>query len=547
MNPIHRHLLGGLLQHRGLTVGFLTVHVLLALSELAGFLSVQALLGHMTRAPDNPPPLLIPNLSFGWALLFTVVFQCWLTGGNWFRSNFMSKLKAHLVNDWSSSFYDAFFKARWTAIHRHQPVELAHLSTFEVDRMGQGAFIALRGLSSVALLVLYTFGLVLLFDPKLTVVIVFLLVVWMLLQRLMPETRGSGQALSEKGENLERQAANFFKGFKTLTSLGSWPASQLLRDTEANEEAGREAFMLLVKSRTLQRCINAVVVGLMLFFLVVTLKAPLEHILVLSYIYYRLSPISSGILMDLQEWRQTRPAFERYLQVLDRFRSLPQPWTGKAAIRKPFGVSLMGVNFSYPNQDEVVFKNLNLNFPAGKITVVRGSNGAGKSTLFGLLLGIIVPDDGVVEIGGFPLHLHRREDWEREVSTLPQDPFILKGTLEENLNLGRGDVSQLRKGQHDLSSWVREFPEGLSSHLDESGAQWSGGQMKKAALLRTFIQPASFTLLDEPTEHLDDSGRNLLMATVSKRREERCWVILSHDQDWLDIADQVVDLSAHSN
>ena len=94
---------------------------------------------------------------------------------------------------------------------------------------------------------------------------------------------------------------------------------------------------------------------------------------------------------------------------------------------------------------------------------------------------------------------------------------------------------------------MREFPEGLSSHLDESGAQWSGGQMKKAALLRTFIQPASFTLLDEPTEHLDDSGRNLLMATVSKRREERCWVILSHDQDWLDIADQVVDLSAHSN
>jgi len=227
------------------------------------------------------------------------------------------------------------------------------------------------------------------------------------------------------------------------------------------------------------------------------------------------------------------------------FLSLPAPAADIHADAQPpetagVAITLHEVVVSHADRGTVLGP-LSLQVEAGERLAVKGPSGAGKTTLLQLIAGFRSPDRGRVLIndhapaacGGFA--------W------LDQRPFLLHGTLAENLRLAQPDADadslQTALRQVDLGDWLQRLPAGLDTVITERGVGLSGGQAQRLALARVFLSPAPLVLLDEPTAHLDAHSEQLIRMALKKlSAQDRTLVIATHQPSLLKLARRVVTL-----
>jgi ATP-binding cassette, subfamily C, bacterial CydD len=238
-----------------------------------------------------------------------------------------------------------------------------------------------------------------------------------------------------------------------------------------------------------------------------------------------------------------RPAAERIFALLDR----AEPAHGSGTL--PPGVPdlrLRGVTLR--RDGRVVLAGVDLDLPPCSRTAIVGPSGAGKSTLARLLLGFTAPDAGEVLAGGVPLTTLDAQAWRARVAHVPERPWLLPGTVADNVRLGRPDaaldqVEQALARAHALP-FVRRLPQGLQTRLGENGARLSGGERLRIALARAFLKDAEIVVLDEPTSQLDGSTELAVLAALRDLAHGRTVVTVTHRAAPLGFHDRVVRLQA---
>jgi ATP-binding cassette subfamily C protein CydCD len=184
----------------------------------------------------------------------------------------------------------------------------------------------------------------------------------------------------------------------------------------------------------------------------------------------------------------------------------------------------------------------------GRLTVVTGPSGSGKSTLLLALMGYVEADTDAVKIDGTPLNDLRTDDWRRQVAWLPQRPWFAPGTVADNVRLGRADASDdeiwhvLR--EVGLTERIAALPGGLSAQLAEDGRSLSAGERARLAIARVLLADRPISLLDEPTAHVDDATQAQVMAALRRLAARSTVVLVSHRDDIIAAADQVIQLQA---
>ena len=171
-------------------------------------------------------------------------------------------------------------------------------------------------------------------------------------------------------------------------------------------------------------------------------------------------------------------------------------------------VSISKVNFRYSGSNEVLVEDFSLEIQAGDRVAIVGTSGIGKSTVMDLILGILKPESGEIKISGFQPH-ETISFWPGALSYVPQDIYIIAGTIRENILLGysRTEISDaaidsaMVKSQ--LSGFVESLKHGLDSELQENGRDLSGGQKQRIGIARALITNPRLLLLDEATSSLD--------------------------------------------
>jgi ABC-type multidrug transport system fused ATPase/permease subunit len=209
------------------------------------------------------------------------------------------------------------------------------------------------------------------------------------------------------------------------------------------------------------------------------------------------------------------------------------------------GLAVRGVWFAYA-EGAPVLRHLDLEVAAGERVCVVGPTGAGKSTLLSLLLRFYDPDAGAVELDGTDLRRLELDSLRRQIALVPQDPWMLDGTVADNLAFGRpGATSQelaAAAALAGLSGIVDGLPDGWETQVGEGGVRLSGGQRRRVALARAILRDASVLLLDEPTSGLDAAAEQAVLDALDRAAEGRTVLAVSHRLSLAARADRVVVL-----
>ena len=197
-------------------------------------------------------------------------------------------------------------------------------------------------------------------------------------------------------------------------------------------------------------------------------------------------------------------------------------------------LALRDVSFAYGAGAPAVLSGVSIEVATGSITAVLGPNGSGKTTLLRLLLGLLKPTTGAVEVEGRPQHGFSRRDLSRRVGLVPQsEPVAFELSVLEFALLGRaphlGLLDLPGDGDRALASEALERV-GLIALQHRAVPTLSGGEAQLATIARALVQQSAILLSDEPTSHLDPANtRRVLEVLRMLGREGRTVVFTTHD------------------
>jgi ABC-type multidrug transport system fused ATPase/permease subunit len=261
---------------------------------------------------------------------------------------------------------------------------------------------------------------------------------------------------------------------------------------------------------------------------------------------FRILPSISRILHMVQQMRMG-------LSALDTIRSsrlLPQidlGDTGTVAGRFE-SIEVSGVSVRYPESQAAALDNVSLDINHGDCIGLVGVSGAGKSTLVDVMLGLIPPTSGRVEvdkidIGGTPTR------WHGVAGYVPQTIYLLDDSIRANIALGirssKIDDARVWKclESAQLSSFVQQLPEGLATNVGERGARISGGQRQRIGIARALYHDPQLLVLDEGTSALDNTTEAQLGNTIKALKRNKTILIIAHRLSTVRHCDRIVYMS----
>ncbi len=208
-------------------------------------------------------------------------------------------------------------------------------------------------------------------------------------------------------------------------------------------------------------------------------------------------------------------------------------------------IKLENVSLKYPEKSQNALENITLSIRSGEVVALVGPSGAGKTSLVDVILGVLNPDSGKVEIGGKePLSAIKK--WPGAVGYMPQDILISNGTIRQNVMLGYTAelkyepyvMNAVRVAQ--LSTLIAELPNGLEQELGDRGAAVSGGQRQRIGIARAIFTNPKLLVLDEATSALDGETEANVSEALHSLRGNVTVIMIAHRLSTVLSADRIV-------
>ncbi|MGO9121116.1 MAG: ABC transporter ATP-binding protein [Desulfomonilaceae bacterium] len=447
--------------------------------------------------------------------------------------------------------YEAFARVQLQCFSRMSGADVMRVVTGDLIRAGFSTRRLLELIATVVLTAIYI-GVAMSVSWILTFfAVICAAVIFLILQPQNKRAYSLGEAFQKTFATMYVVASEHLGGMKIAKSynLGYEHAKSFSSITNRfTEEAVR--FIEVDASTQMYHQIGTVVAMSGFLYIASSLvPIPSSSLLLVVFVFARLSPKVSGIQHYVQHIANSLPAYSEATMMLSRFEaaaeapcpSVVRPVRLKEAIR------FSQVSYAYnSSRENWALHKIDLAIPAQKTVAIVGPSGSGKTTLADLLMGLLTPTEGTISIDGRPLTGEWVHNWRGSIGYVPQETFLFHDTIRGNLLWAGPDATE-EELRHAIriaaaEAFVSSLPNGLDTVVGDRGMLLSGGERQRIALARALLRNPTLLLLDEATSSLDTENERRIQDAIEGLHGQLTMVVIAHRLSTIRMADTIVVL-----
>lgn len=558
-------------KERRRALGALLLIVLMAITETLGVLSIAPFLSVLAR-PSIAQENYWLSLAYHW-FGFTrtsdfIMAMGFTTMGVVISASAFKTLTFHRVGRFVH-FQRHALSARLLATYLHQPYEFfltrnpAELGKNVLAAVDQLTFELLQPLTQLIAQGAVAFAillLVLLYDPWMALSIVAIIGLLYTAIYLLVRKRLAHIGVTHQASNSDRykNCSEVLGGIKDVKITHATEA-YLQNFAQASREFSRHSATAETLSQSPLYIVEAVgYSGLIVIALVLLWRSgDLAHVLPTLGLYgfaaYRLLPAAQIMYRGFARLRFSSAT----LSIINHDLNLPaEPLTSTAGMLIPQReISLHGVDYAYPAApDKLVLQNFNLTIKANTTIGIIGKSGAGKSTIMDILLGLITPQSGTLNIDNIEISAQNTRAWQRSIGYVPQHIYLADASVAENIAFGipaaQIDMQAVERAAraaqiHDLV--IHELPQGYATTIGERGIRLSGGQRQRIGIARALYRDPPVLLMDEATSALDTETEQAVNMAIRRLAGNKTIVVIAHREASLSSCQEIIRVLAPDN
>ena len=212
-------------------------------------------------------------------------------------------------------------------------------------------------------------------------------------------------------------------------------------------------------------------------------------------------------------------------------------------------IRLKDVSFGYDENSLPAINNINLEIKKGDCIGIIGKTGSGKSTLIDIMMGLLDPTHGTLEVDENIITTSNRRSWQSLIAHVPQNIYLSDSTIEENIAFGipveEIDINLVRRAAKsaNIDSVINEWPLKYKTILGERGIRLSGGQRQRIGIARALYRQADVLFLDEATSSVDTSTESSIMEAIEELGNDVTLIIIAHRITTLKNCSRILELT----
>ena len=266
---------------------------------------------------------------------------------------------------------------------------------------------------------------------------------------------------------------------------------------------------------------------------------------------FRILPSLNRIINASQTLRFNLPAVDNISKEFSRSKEKKQ---SDLKIKNPStninfkkNICINNLKFKYDNFQSFSLNNLNLTVLKGDKIGIFGSSGSGKSTFIDVILGLLEPNSGAIEVDGVNI----KKDltgWRKNVAYVPQKVYLTDDTIMNNIAFGQ-NPSKINKDKikdaikiSELDKFIESLPNGVETIVGERGVRISGGQLQRIGIARAFYQEPKILILDESTNALDIETEDKIMQCIFNQSKVETLIVISHRRNTIKECNKIFEM-----
>ena len=448
-------------------------------------------------------------------------------------------------NKMQQKLLDRILRSKWNGKETHHSGDV--LNRLETDVTNVVNFLTEVIPNSLSTLALFVgaFGYLFMMDWRLAIVIVIMIPIFILFSRVyvrqMRHLTSEVRTSDSKVQSILQETIQHRLLIKTLE--GDSAAVDRLEDTQS-----------VLRSNVVKRTKFSV-----FSYLVLNLGFSIGYLIAFTWAAVRLSGgtltfggmtafLVNKIQNPARQLTHLAPQFVSVFTAAERLMELeenPLEEQGEPIeLKTPCGVRFIDVAFAYDDSEDNVIEHLTFDFYPTSCTAILGETGAGKTTMVRMILALLQPNSGKVEIYNEKEHHDLSPLLRTNFVYVPQGNTLMSGTIRDNLRLGKLDATDDEMAEalkRSCADFVFELPDGLDTKCTEQGGGLSEGQAQRISIARALLRNRSIMLFDEATSALDpDTEQKLLQNILSKR--DKTIIFITHRPAVMEYCDQTIEI-----
>jgi len=278
--------------------------------------------------------------------------------------------------------------------------------------------------------------------------------------------------------------------------------------------------------------------GIMLLLLYLMRGSSISSVLPIISLYvfagYRLMPALQQIYSSFSKINVTGPSLDK---IYNDLKSLKPINFNQNQDILPFykDITLKNIHYNYPNSSRTALKDINIHIKAKTTVGLVGTTGSGKTTTVDIILGLLEPQKGALEVDGKAITKMNLRLWQNAIGYVPQYIYLSDDTIEANIAFGEDpkNINQERIEKvskiANLHNFVNnELSEKYKTKIGERGVRLSGGQRQRIGIARALYHNPSVLVLDEATSALDNQTEKAVMDAVNSLNKDITIILIAH-------------------